>query len=64
MELLLGLLLLLIVNACVGTSSLFLEHLVDHILDVAGSCFFLYFRPCLHDRILEFDSQLILPQLF
>ena len=37
-----------------------LEHVVDHALDVARLRFFLDLRPVLHDRVFEFDTELVL----
>ena len=61
-QLFLLLLLFHVVDAVLGTGPLSLEHLVDHVLDIAWSGLFFYFGPMLHNRILKLYSQFILLQ--
>ena len=41
-----------------------LEHIIDHILQVAWLGLLLDFGPVLHDRVFELDTKLVLPQSF
>ena len=41
-----------------------LEHIIDHILQIARLGLLLDFCPVLHDRVFELDTQLVLPQGF
>ena len=57
-----GLFLLLCVNDILATAiagSFALEHVVDHALDVARLRLLLDLRPVLHDRVFEFDAELV-----
>ncbi len=51
-----------VVVTVLRTITLFLEHLVDHILDVSGSSLLFDLGPLLHDCVFKLDSQLVLAQ--
>ena len=61
-QLLLLLLLLHVVDAVLGAGPLSLEHLVDHVLDIAWSGLLFYLGPVLHNGVLKLHEPLILLQ--
>ena len=55
-------LLLHVVDAVLGAGPLSLEHLVDHVLDIAWSGLLFYLGPVLHNGVLKLHEPLILLQ--
>ena len=55
-----GSLLLLVVATVFGAVTFLLEHLVDHVLDVARRCVVFNLGPLLHDSVLELNTELVL----